>query len=262
MKMVTCRASGEVLPYLLRKKYKEYSESNFPAAKASETKNKQLKNNQKSDIGDTKVFPYEEEGLNQSTTDDLGQELYLMSTAMIDIQKQLHRGEELYFEDTQAHGNIYRGWDAFVDLKDVSSNSGSLNQPGSYRRMPSDHRWFSGSCKSVARSSRPTPRSRTIASPSPSFPSRSNTTTPASVAPSPAPMSSEKVSEDAKNSTSEKSKQIQKKVDGESAKRLKTNHITEELTTNTTDNHNSTTLHNKNSSRQQSVGDKIPRVAN
>jgi hypothetical protein len=45
---------------------------------------------------------------------------------MMEIQKQLYRGEEVYFEETQAHGNLFRGWDAFIDLKDVGIHAGEV----------------------------------------------------------------------------------------------------------------------------------------
>ena len=85
-----------------------------------------------------------------------------ITASMIDIQKQIHRGEESYYEDTYAHGSLFRGWDAFVDAKDVpggeSSGSGGMSQPSysySSRRVPSDLRWFSNSCRSVSRNARP-----------------------------------------------------------------------------------------------------------
>lgn len=88
-------------------------------------------------------------------------EAYFMraSSVMVEVQKQLYRGEEVYHEDTNAHGNVFRGWDAFVDLKDVGVGAGSssmhLVSGSGTRRMPSDQRWFSGSCRSVMKNSRP-----------------------------------------------------------------------------------------------------------
>ena len=72
--------------------------------------------------------------------------------AMIEIQKQVYSGEETYYDDTNSHGNLFRGWDAFafVDAKDIGSSS-SAPQPTN-RRVPADSRWFSSSCGSVQRS--------------------------------------------------------------------------------------------------------------
>jgi len=79
-----------------------------------------------------------------------------ITTAMIGIQKQIYRGEETYYEDTYAHGSLFRGWDAIVDAKDIVAAAGSSSAPPpTTRRVPSDMRWFSGSCRSVARNARP-----------------------------------------------------------------------------------------------------------
>jgi hypothetical protein len=80
-----------------------------------------------------------------------------ITTAMIDIQKQIYRGEETYYEDTYAHGSLFRGWDAFVDSKEsmITPGGSSAAQPATTRRVPSDMRWFSGSCRSVTRNARP-----------------------------------------------------------------------------------------------------------
>lgn len=98
-----------------------------------------------------------------SSSDLIGLHSRVLS-AMTDIQRQLHRGEESYYEHTD-HGNIYKGWDAFVDAKydrgastqgggtagsqaSIVAPSASSSAPS--RRMPADHRWFSGSCRSVS----------------------------------------------------------------------------------------------------------------
>ena len=50
---------------------------------------------------------------------ELEERMYKTTAAIVNIQKQLHRGEEVYYEDTYNHGNVFRGWDGLVDLKDV-----------------------------------------------------------------------------------------------------------------------------------------------
>jgi hypothetical protein len=94
------------------------------------------------------------------TAEELEERISLAKKAIEDIQKQLCRGEESYYEETNNHGNLYRGWDAFIDAKDVG-NSASVPQSlgTSNRRMPADHRWFSSSCGSVGRLSHPAPLS-------------------------------------------------------------------------------------------------------
>jgi len=85
---------------------------------------------------------------------------------MTSIQRQLHRGEESYFEDSYAHrGNLFSGWENIwidphggssggADKADTSSSSSKPGQPQSMakisvKRMPAEFRWFSSSCKSV-----------------------------------------------------------------------------------------------------------------
>ena len=113
---------------------------------------------------------------NHARTFDAAQLYSLLEKAaltMRDVQRQLYRGEELYFQETDGHGNVYRGWDAFVDSRDfgggdgrgggdggASSNTmggdgggrgsghgGSISSTsGPSRRMRGDDRWFSSSC--------------------------------------------------------------------------------------------------------------------
>jgi hypothetical protein len=91
------------------------------------------------------------------TAEELEERISEAKKAMEDIQKQLCRGEESYYEETNNHGNLYRGWDAFIDAKDAASVPQSLGT--SNRRMPADHRWFSSSCVSIGRLSYPAPLS-------------------------------------------------------------------------------------------------------
>jgi Histone acetyltransferase subunit NuA4 len=75
---------------------------------------------------------------------------------LIDIQKQILRGEESYYEETNAHGNLFRGWDAYVDSRDAVGSAGLSSVPqGGSRRIPADNRWFASSCKSISRPGRP-----------------------------------------------------------------------------------------------------------
>ena len=91
------------------------------------------------------------------TTTELEKRIWKTTTAMFDIQRQLYRGEEIYYEDTYSHGSIYKGWDALVDMKDLgnTSASGSGGTQTSNRRLPVDSRWFSTSCSSISRTKPP-----------------------------------------------------------------------------------------------------------
>ncbi len=88
------------------------------------------------------------------TASELEERIMKTTAAMFDIQRQLYRGEEIYYEDTYSHGSIYKGWDAFVDSASVSGSGGT--QTSSNRRVPVDSRWFSTSCGSVSRTKPPT----------------------------------------------------------------------------------------------------------
>ena len=70
-----------------------------------------------------------------------------------EIQRQLIVGEEAYYEETYHHGNIFRGFDGFLDLKLNSNGNGSQGQVPvvnvTKRKMPMDDRFFSGSCVHV-----------------------------------------------------------------------------------------------------------------
>ncbi|KAL7426138.1 hypothetical protein ACHAXM_000333 [Skeletonema potamos] len=130
---------------------------------------------------------------NQSNTEPLSSHQlrnYIHSSyaALTSIQRQLHRGEESYFEETYSHGNIFAGWDniwienpnsgthgittnSFIDGAATNNNaslssSGGANNNGiaviasgdhhqpvvkhfSTRKMPNDFRWFSSSNSTV-----------------------------------------------------------------------------------------------------------------
>eukprot|EP00980_Cylindrotheca_fusiformis_P023860 scaffold11076_cov122-Cylindrotheca_fusiformis.AAC.4 len=95
------------------------------------------------------------------TTEELDDRLYKTSVVIEDIQKQIVRGEEIYYEETVHHGNLFRGgWDSFVDAKDVGvGDTGftrSTNQ-GSNRTVPNDAKWFSHSCLPKKRKELPAP---------------------------------------------------------------------------------------------------------
>ena len=59
------------------------------------------------------------------------------------IEKQLYRGEELYFQETDGYGNIFRGWMDTLDTTKVPDNLATMDNSNSNKRMPLDYRWFS-----------------------------------------------------------------------------------------------------------------------
>ena len=142
------RLSGVTLPLFLRKKWNEQQsqpddENDF---NSKEKAREMLPMHPRpSLLEENAVF----------TADEIEQLISHSSINMIEMQKQLYRGEEMYHEETNSHGNLFVRWDAFVDIRDLTGSS-STQGTGS-RRMPTDNRWFSGSCRSVTRNSRPTP---------------------------------------------------------------------------------------------------------
>jgi hypothetical protein len=114
-------------------------------------------------IPDGYIPPQSRNKVNSSyvfTTTDLIKKMAQANAALIDIQKQLHRGEELYHQETDAHGNMYKGWETFIDVKAEqlgipSYEIGSGKDPSDQkkgaetnnhtpaRRMNNDMRWFS-----------------------------------------------------------------------------------------------------------------------
>jgi Histone acetyltransferase subunit NuA4 len=158
--------SGSVLPLLLRKKWSEQQNLEMSALAPATHLAPQTASD------DIALQPYPASGSAEAAetnnrifkAQELEDCIWKTTVAMVDIQRQIHRGEETYYEETYAHGNLFRGWDAFVDAKDVGlGGNGSSSVPpggGANRRVPADARWFSGSCRSVSRNSRPTPLNR------------------------------------------------------------------------------------------------------
>ena len=99
------------------------------------------------------------------TCSELEKKLSKANAALLDIQKQLVRGEEIYFLDTDTHGNIYKGWEAFIDAKpeqigihDVESIpfddetlllAPTTSSAAPSRKMHADLRWFSASSYAI-----------------------------------------------------------------------------------------------------------------
>ena len=94
------------------------------------------------------------------TTTELEKRIADANAAMADIQKQLSRGEELYYQESDSHGNMYKGWDTFIDVKsehlglpnyEIGSSSrdakeykkSTENNNAPIRRMNNGLRWFS-----------------------------------------------------------------------------------------------------------------------
>jgi hypothetical protein len=149
--------SGVTLPLILRRKLQEQKKA---SKGATENRDDDKDAGRDKDVADDTVA-----GMNATTNrifaaEDLEERIRRAKSAMEDIQKQLQRGEESYYEETSGHGNLYRGWDAFIDAKDVGSGTSAPQSVGmSSRRMPPDCRWFSGSCGSIGRLTRPAPLS-------------------------------------------------------------------------------------------------------
>jgi hypothetical protein len=136
------RCSGEVLPLILREKLQQKRSG---ASDDSSSAN----------IGS--CGPEIARGLSvedrnrKFTADELEDELWKTSQALVEVQRQIGRGEEVYYEETQAYGsNLFRGWETFIDSRDVGTSNNTANvQGGGPRRVPNDFRWFSSSATSL-----------------------------------------------------------------------------------------------------------------
>jgi hypothetical protein len=143
--------SGSFLPVFLRRKWKEENDASAggppPHLSISEQYPKITRSEKVRAMN--RIFTAKEiEGRMQKIT----------KVALADVQKQIIRGEESYYEETSGHGNIFRGWDAFVDSRDAAGSVGVSSMPqGGSRRIPADNRWFASSCKSLSRPSKPPP---------------------------------------------------------------------------------------------------------
>jgi hypothetical protein len=85
------------------------------------------------------------------TTQELEDLIWKSSQTIVEVQKQIQRGEETYYEETQTHGSsVFKGFETFIDARDVGTSSGGPTS-ASARRMPGDYRWFSSSCSNIAR---------------------------------------------------------------------------------------------------------------
>jgi len=137
--------TGITIPLILKRKWKnEKKQDRKNNNSAPANKGKGLKFSQDFDLtaGETnelknRVF----------TASELESRIWETKKRMMEISQQLYRDEEVYYENTYNHGSIYKGWDAFVDAKDIETSGPSSTQ-GTGRRVPADMRWFSGSCKS------------------------------------------------------------------------------------------------------------------
>jgi hypothetical protein len=136
------RYSGEVLPLILREKLQQKSGATDDSSSAG---------------GIDSFKPEIARGLTvedrnrKFTADELEDELWKMSQALVETQQQIVRGEEVYYEETQAYGsNLFRGWETFIDSRDVGNSNGTGVQGGGPRRVPNDFRWFSSSATSLA----------------------------------------------------------------------------------------------------------------
>lgn len=144
--------SGSVLPLFLRRKWKAEND-----ASPTETTTKRSPQHQ-ADYDDQypQITRAERSRIIHRvfTAQEISERMEQMSkNVLVDIQKQIYRGEEAYYEETSGHGNLFRGWDAFADSKDAAPHAASM--PQGTRRVPADCRWFASSCTSASRSSRP-----------------------------------------------------------------------------------------------------------
>jgi hypothetical protein len=90
------------------------------------------------------------------TSNQLRQYIHRSYAAITSLQRQIYRGEESYFEDSYAHGNLFSGWDNIWIEAENGANAGEReiqathhHKSSSLKKMPVDCRWFSTSCKLI-----------------------------------------------------------------------------------------------------------------
>lgn len=77
------------------------------------------------------------------STSQLRQFIHQSYDTISSLQRQLHRGEESYFEESNAHGNLYSGWDN-IWVEENENDKAQKSAP--MKKMPNEYRWFSSSC--------------------------------------------------------------------------------------------------------------------
>ncbi len=140
--------SGSFLPYFLRKKWK--AENGDPSALSSTGSSQHLSEEYPEITRAEKSRIMHRIFTAQEIEDRMQQ---ISKNVLVDIQKQIYKGEEAYYEDTYGHGSLFRGWDAFVDSKEVGVTS-ATSVPQGTKRIPADYRWFSSSSRGALKPAR------------------------------------------------------------------------------------------------------------
>ena len=79
---------------------------------------------------------------------ELSDALQQSEMVLAEIQRQLVSSEEAYYDDTAQTGNVFRGWDGYLDQK-ANGAAAQITGGASKRKMALDDRWFSQSCVHV-----------------------------------------------------------------------------------------------------------------
>jgi len=69
------------------------------------------------------------------TAQELGTYITKSNVSLQEIQKQIQRGEEAYYEETFSHGNVFKGWEGYLDAKEATSQHSGPGPSGN-RRVP------------------------------------------------------------------------------------------------------------------------------
>lgn len=154
------RPSGIVLPLLLRQKCREEQlQAQAAAAAKGETLPEQDKKIDVSLKAPKSRSSQEARDLPNRMFTAASLETLMAKTraAMSELQHQIKKGEEQYYDDTAAWGNLHKGWDGLVDLRPDPSGKDDGTEPLSAlmpsanqgkskaSRIPQDARWFSSS---------------------------------------------------------------------------------------------------------------------
>jgi hypothetical protein len=134
--------SAKVLPFMLQQKLiRQLQERNIPC-KSKAVITTSLTSKRDDEYSSDHLY----------TTSELDDELHRVDIAIAASRQGIQAAEETYYEETATQGNIFNGWDGFIDSRDIVGSLSERNHHvvhassnAAMRRMPMDHRWFSNS---------------------------------------------------------------------------------------------------------------------
>jgi hypothetical protein len=136
----TSGTSGDVLPRILREKLRRYRPPESGGGEGGAPLGAAIRAAllEHDEDGEDEVLPL-------SRMDRLERVIQRTADEMAEMQKQIQREEEVYYEDTYGFGNLISGFESVLDARGVVGDGGGGfgSNANLLRRMPADARWFS-----------------------------------------------------------------------------------------------------------------------